>query len=672
MARWLRVLPLLPLCLALARSARADAPTVAITTPSDGSDVLQTIAVTGSLTGTAPVTVTLTVDARPPVDANVANLAYTGSVTFPSGGHHTLKATASNADGSAEVTIGVTVNPAPVFTIDLPQPGFVTGHPTVDYSGSVADTDLDPNSVTLGGQPLTLDATNHFSGTASVAAGSHALHFVAKDLAGNTTTKDVFGTRTTACGDPDVPAFDNSDPNKPHRFVVNRADDIAINGEFDPNSATACDVRPDIQRGDPNAPPPDPNDPNAPPPQFDPPGGNCSLRAALQVANAHPGPDIIRLPGQVVTLTRRGDGDGHGDLDITEDVVIQGANRDASIVDARKLKDRIFDVAPGVTLTLMNATLRGGSTPKKSGESGGCIRVAGGITDPNDPTKVATFRGNLLALLDCKSSADGGAIELQQDPNAVPPEWNVEDPNAVDPANVSKLTCSVIARSSAKRDGGGIHSQGGVLVVRNSTLAQVSAGAAGGAISIRAGELVLKNATISGNKARIGGGLSLAGGADALLVNNTTFAGNKAKQGMSLSTSDEGGGANTLLVGNTILGDKPKGTCDLTGTSPLVSRGGNLDPGETCNLTEATDLDNSNPQLDKLATNIGIPTHALKSNSPAIDHGVRDRCEPLDERDAVRVDGPPVDDPPPNDDVCDSGAFEFASEAPPETPPATK
>jgi hypothetical protein len=89
----------------------------------------------------------------------------------------------------------------------------------------------------------------------------------------------------------------------------------------------------------------------------------------------------------------------------------------------------------------------------------------------------------------------------------------------------------------------------------------------------------------------------------------------------------------------------------------------------TCDLTETTDLENANPQLDKLATNTGVPTHALKANSPAIDQGVRDKCEPLDERNADRVDGPPVDDPPPHDDVCDSGSFEFASEAPPAEPP---
>ena len=651
-ARRCALLPLL-LCLSLAQSAWAVAPTVAISTPANGATVLQTQTVSGTITGTLPVTVTLRADGGTEVDATVINTSFSGSVTFPSGGAHTITATATNADGSDSATIDVAVNPAPVITIDSPVEGFSTGAISVPFSGSVSDDDLDPtdpNALKVNGTAFPLDGSNHFSGTVNVGTGNVRLRFVSKDKGGNTTIEDVNGTRSSVCIDPTAPTPDNSDPSKPHLFIVDRLDDLPLqSGEFDPNSAVACDVRRDLH-------------PNSDPPQFDPPGGRCTLRAALQVANAHTGVDLIQLPSSgLVKLTRQGEGDDRGDLDVKDDVFIAGFGRDISGIDARKLKDRIIDVAPGKSLTMFGATLQGGQTPKKSDESGGCIRFAGGRTDTNDPTKVATFRANNLALLDCKSGADGGAIELQQDPNAVPPVWDVQDPNAADPANVSKLTCGAIARSSAKKDGGAIHSQQGVLVLRNTTIAFTSAGASGGAVSVRDGRLVLKNSTLSTNKAKTGGGLSLAGGADAT-INNTTFAKNKAKKGMSLSTSDEGGGANDLVVSNTILGDKPKSTCDLTGTSPLVSDGGNLDPGETCHLSDAADLPpNTDPRLDKLATNAGTPTHALLPDSPAIDAGVFALCEPLDERDKPRVDGPggPANNTSP--DQCDIGAFEFAS-----------
>src|SRR5262249_8796791 len=61
----------------------------------------------------------------------------------------------------------------------------------------------------------------------------------------------------------------------------------------------------------------------------------------------------------------------------------------------------------------------------------------------------------------------------------------------------------------------------------------------------------------------------------------------------------------------------------------------------TCGLDQDDDQENADPRLDKLATNLGVPTHALLSNSPAIDHGNFATCEALDERDEDRVDGPP-------------------------------
>ena len=454
------------------------------------------------------------------------------------------------------------------------------------------------------------------------------------------------------CQNPTLPEIDNTDPLKPHRIVVTRFDDRVLPEGFDPNAnpTVACDLRPDLH----------PNDPNDPT-NFNPPFAKCPLRGALQIANAHPGPDVIQLPGGPVKLSRSGDGDLRGDLDVTEDLFIVGAGRDLSVIDARKIGDRVFDVAPGVSFEISDATLRGGQTPKKTSESGGCLRVTGPRnTDPDDPQP--SLVANNLAVIDCKSKADGGGIALELQ----------------GPDDFSKVTCGVVARSSAKKDGGGMLVEGGALELRNSTIASSSSGGIGGALANREGSLVMTNATISGNKAKVsGGGLALAGGASAT-VNNATFAKNKAKRGASVSTSSESGGANELDVSNSILGDKPKATCDTTGTSPLVSNGGNLDPGVTCDLSESSDLDNTDPRLDKLATNVGIPTHALRFDSPAIDHGVFATCEPLDERNADRVDGPPNDElDPPNppefdEDRCDSGSFEFASEAPPEPPPAPK
>src|SRR5262249_24926318 len=84
-------------------------------------------------------------------------------------------------------------------------------------------------------------------------------------------------------------------------------------------------------------------------------GVQCTLRAAIQEANAlGGGPHTIPLPANHYTLTRTGTDDTalNGDLDITANVVIQGAGAATTIVqacDADALPtctgiDRVFQV----------------------------------------------------------------------------------------------------------------------------------------------------------------------------------------------------------------------------------------------------------------------------------------------------------------------------------------
>src|SRR6266404_7208434 len=57
-------------------------------------------------------------------------------------------------------------------------------------------------------------------------------------------------------------------------------------------------------------------------------GGGCTLRAAIQEANANTGPDTITVPDGTYMLTIAGrdeDSAATGDLDITDDVTITGA-----------------------------------------------------------------------------------------------------------------------------------------------------------------------------------------------------------------------------------------------------------------------------------------------------------------------------------------------------------
>src|SRR5688572_12734625 len=64
--------------------------------------------------------------------------------------------------------------------------------------------------------------------------------------------------------------------------------------------------------------------------------GTCSLRAAVQEANARSGADVITLRSGTYTITRAPTNDNDittGDLDITGPLTINGAGRAVTIVD---------------------------------------------------------------------------------------------------------------------------------------------------------------------------------------------------------------------------------------------------------------------------------------------------------------------------------------------------
>lgn len=108
---------------------------------------------------------------------------------------------------------------------------------------------------------------------------------------------------------------------------------------------------------------------------------DCSLREAIQAANALPGSDRVVLQHGYygIALTSNGGDDDaaeSGDLDLSDDVDIVGLRTPSySAIDANQL-DRVLEVLPGVTATLSDIHLRDG---RYTGE-GGCIHNAGHLT----------------------------------------------------------------------------------------------------------------------------------------------------------------------------------------------------------------------------------------------------------------------------------------------------
>ncbi len=267
--------------------------------------------------------------------------------------------------------------------------------------------------------------------------------------------------------------------------------------------------------------------------------GPCTLRAAVQEANALPGADTISLPAGTYTLDIVGSGEdasATGDLDITGNLTINGAGMATTIVDGGAV-DTVFEILSGATVEITAITVRNGS-------AGG---YPGGIS--NDGT---------LHMSDCKISgnhATGG--------------------NAGGARNGGTMVLNncVVADNTAKANGGGLYNRYGTLTLNGSTVSgNATTDFDGGGIGNNAGAVNLNNSTISGNTAgATGGGIWSDSG---LVVTASTITGNLAAQ--------RGGGIysdGTLTLTNSTVSNNTaaqfegggifvnQGTADLSGST---------------------------------------------------------------------------------------------------------
>ncbi len=104
--------------------------------------------------------------------------------------------------------------------------------------------------------------------------------------------------------------------------------------------------------------------------------GNCSLRAAIMQANFDAGPVTVTLPAGLYLLTRSGDDDAAvlGDLDIADDLAIQGAGSGVTVVDGNGTVtgDRVFQVlATAKETSFSGLTIRNGKKVANTFDEGG-------------------------------------------------------------------------------------------------------------------------------------------------------------------------------------------------------------------------------------------------------------------------------------------------------------
>ena len=448
--------------------------------------------------------------------------------------------------------------------------------------------------------------------------------------------------------------------------------------------------------------------------------GACTLRAAVEQANALDGNDTIVLPAGTYTLTLppADDDDSGGDLDVLDGVTIEGEGAGVTIIDAAQL-DRALHVWPGQALTMTAVTVHNGQTP--AGEApttrgrGGGILNEGGTLSLGD----VILRNNAAAARIAQAGAGGaiynlnGAVTLS---NSL-----LEDNGAIDVngghtlggaiyndggvltiygtaflSNISMADEGFTAAGGALYNGnGGRVTVDGAYFALNST--QAFERASGGAVHNGGGTITMTASTLRNNNSfnldtydggpSYGGALANEGG--SLLLENVTLSQNAASAMVSSEAVVAAGGLynegearlNNVTLYYNILEDvyNDGGTVTLAnsiaagedvichneteGEGEMVDGGYNLVPSAACGLSGPGDL-----LLGPLADNGGrttpfgtIPTHALQSGSPALDAG-NPAAPGSDPAACAATDARGVSRPQDGEgdgvSRCDAGAFE--------------
>ena len=360
--------------------------------------------------------------------------------------------------------------------------------------------------------------------------------------------------------------------------------------------------------------------------------GGCTLRAAIEEANASPGKDHIDVPIGSYILD-------HGKLSITDDVVVMGERNGSipTIVDGNAngtviyIDNQANENRDRIRVELHYLTVRNGT-------SSGIINMGGEVLVKNS---------KVMENIDFSSGGgignyDNGIMELNR-------TWVKRNGD--------------MATHKPARAGGIKNAEGSYMLISKSTVSENEANRFGGVANY--GFMNIVNSTISKNKGRIDTGGVLNVG--MLALNNATIAANEGTIEKDGSGGSSAGGLHsadgTVFIGNSIVGNNKNlhsSAGDCYGT--ILSVGYNLIEDTTdCTINGdlTGNLTNVDPGLFGLAYNGGpTPSHALQAGSPArnaanpaVPNGVGTACEATDQHTMARGFGAAG--------RCDMGAFEL-------------
>jgi CSLREA domain-containing protein len=378
--------------------------------------------------------------------------------------------------------------------------------------------------------------------------------------------------------------------------------------------------------------------------------GDCTLREAINAANAQSGDDTIAFAAGVTGTIQL----GSALPQISTSMVIAGPG--ANVVTVRRNTApayRIFVIAnppqndPVVTisgLTIANGLAPNGGTPIDSG--GGIINDRSKLT-----VRDCVLTGNSSSAA---SFSYGGGI-MNSEGNLTVDRCTFSNNNAYYGGGIANRRNSVAGIST--------------VTISNSTFVANTA-AYGNALmnevqnSGRIGNVSVTHCTFSGNvgSGNAGAGIYNSGansGTVNLAVSHCTFTGNAADLGSSLYNFAFSGTATATLRNSIFATNGGANLFNAGGSMSSLGYNVSSDIGGGA-LTATGDKTNTDPLLAPLASNGGpTQTHALLPGSPALDNG-RSFLLPFDQRGFARAADSPKFVNAAGGDGTDSGAFEVS------------
>lgn len=388
--------------------------------------------------------------------------------------------------------------------------------------------------------------------------------------------------------------------------------------------------------------------------------GVCTLRAAIEEANAYNDADIIRLPAGTYPLSLSASAasaaatadDIGGSLVISASITILGEEAAKTVIDARGSAG-VFEInqtAEKINVEMQGVTIQGGSGSGVLARSGDGILVLNSAAVQDNHASGILTHGFDVILEDSRVSGNKtyaavGGMDVN--------------------GGLAALIDSTV--SGNEGSGGGIEASEDLLMIDSTVSANQGTQNFGGLAA--AGKAAIVNSTISGNRGSEGGGVWAAG--ETHFYNATIVKNEALGSGGGNFNSGLGGGIYVLpgssgvTLHNTLLSEN-QSTQDAPDCFGVVNSAGYSLIGDKTGCTiypSATDVVGYDPGIDGLDEHGGSThTHAILQASWAIDAGNPAGCvdqngfvQTHDQRGSPR----PMDGKGSGLAICDIGSYEY-------------